>query len=871
MKYLLTLSLFFISFFTATAQITDNCNIPTAELTTNNSTDIKVEIQENGSSASSYQPGENIEKSFDGNLNTLYHSNWSYTPFPVILNYHIGGDVEIDYMKYIPRQDGGNNGNFGNVTISYDTSATDFFHQLAEYDFGQAGTPTIIRFPETIKPLNIEIVVHDGYNDFASCAEMEFYKSGESSNPNAPDGIFEDDICSKLNSNIGQGQIDTIESDFYRALAQCLYNNSYNLEYRVQEYEVYKPVQDIHRELKVSGYSMYENPTGIYFTEGERIAVFAQNIGAGITVQLLVKDFENGYGGEISYYPLRNGLNVFDMENSGLGYVSYFNTDTSLPNVTLNIVSGKINGYFDKDKTDPDDWPALLEISTYPKMDIIGKYAHLVYDRDALKQGSPTDGLRLVEKYDEINAHERLLMGLYKYEKSPKNRILALGEYGGGYYAGGQGIHLDWTWGINSMAHPDKLDLWGIPHEYGHTNQIRPDLKWIGTTEVTNNVYAVWVNYLMNPDKPYYTRLEYENIVPWEGMPAVAGGRINGYINSTYVHGNPLQHNENYDVFKVLVPFWQLELYYQLAGACKDAPQLTFDYPGDYDGVDYARWYGTVAEVSRNTDSRGMSNGELMLNFVKNTCNAVQEDLTDFFLNSGFLRPIDVIIDDYGQGQLRVTEEMIEETITYIKSKNYDKPVSPAINYLSAHTVDIFRNKLTLQGENGKGVSQSGQSLIISREEWPHAVAFEAFDNEDKLMHVAIALTGAPGGNTTRVYYPADANEVYAVGYDGERRLVYPESTSSKNISDLKYEITLYPNPVSSSDKVHLETTVLNGSYQATLYTAEGKSLFDFNAPLSRIEAEINRLLPDLKAGTYFLNLKQSTGEMQTIKFVLVE
>ncbi|MCZ2337899.1 MAG: discoidin domain-containing protein [Chitinophagales bacterium] len=39
------------------------------------SEDQKLRISQAGSFASSYQPGENIEKSFDGNLNTLYHSN----------------------------------------------------------------------------------------------------------------------------------------------------------------------------------------------------------------------------------------------------------------------------------------------------------------------------------------------------------------------------------------------------------------------------------------------------------------------------------------------------------------------------------------------------------------------------------------------------------------------------------------------------------------------------------------------------------------------------------------------------------------------------------------------------------------------------
>lgn len=852
-----------------TADFYDNdtdCVVNTSELESNGANDSKATILINGSSASSWQAGENIEKSFDGNLNTLYHSNWSYTQFPVTLNYRFDGDTEIDYLKYIPRADGGANGFFGNVSISYNTAANPEFILLTDHDFEQNGVPEVVQFSETITPLNIKIVVYDGYGDFASCAEMEFYKSGSISNPLPPAGIFTDGLCAELMPGVTQNQINAITSPFYKSLAQCLFDETYDLKFRVQEYEVYQPLSQVHNELKIGGYSSYENPTGIVFNSGDKIALFVQNISNNTAVYLKIKDFANGYDGAETFYLLNNGLNVFEINNSGLGYISYFNSNLSLGDVKINIVSGKVNGYFHYQNSTNEDWAELLTKNTYPKLDIVGKYAHLVYDRDALLSVNPDRGKELIEKYDLINQHERLLMGLYKYNRSPKNRITALGEYGGGYYAGGSGIHLDWTWGIASMADPEGLDLWGIPHEFGHENQIWPDLNWIGTTEVTNNVYSIWVYYQMNPEGLKYTRLESASSSPGQGMPPTVGGTINGAINSTYVNNNPLQQTQNYDVFKVLVPFWQLELYYQLAGASRNAPELSFDYPGDYTGIDYARWYGTVAEMSRNTDSSNLTNGQLVMNFVKNSCDAVQEDLTGFFSDTGFLKPINVDIDDYGIGHLEITQQMIDETIAYVQNKNYQQPVSPVIRYISAHSVNSFKNQQPVQGETGVGVVKTGSQLKIQNNDWQNAVAFEVYDANGQLMQVAIVGTGDISLNTTKIYYPSGADKVFAVGFDGQKILVYPDDMATNEIS--VSEIKVYPNPIAKGEKLNLKSEVENQFYSVSLYTMNGEILTEFNGSLKQIEDKLNRRISGLAPGIYILNLKDGNGKTSRIKLI---
>lgn len=844
------------------------CVIPTEDLNISGINDIKVEVLENGSFASSYQGGENIEKSFDGDINTIYHSPWSNTVFPVTLNYAFDGETPMDYLKYTPRLDGSLNGHFGNVNILYNTLENDDFQSLISYNFDYSSVPTIVEFPTSITPKNIQFIVEHGMNNFASCAEMEFYKKGIDESNDIPSGIFADALCTELEPSITQAQINNISSLFYKELAQCLFDETYDLNYRKQSFEVYHPVQKVHQGLKVWGYNQYENPTGILFTEGEKIVVFVEDMPAVGSISIRLKNFVEGYDGANSFYPLKNGLNVFEAQNDGLAYISYFNNDINLSDIQIHFASGRINGLFKKGISNDIEWISLLDNNQYPMLDIVGEFTHLVYHKDALKSGSPLSGQALIDKYDEIVRHQRQMMGWFKYDVNPKNRQLSLSDIGGGWYAGGAGIHLDLTWGVPGVTNPNQLDLWGIPHEFGHLNQIQKDISWIGTTEVTNNVYAVWTYYKMNPEGRKYTRLEYEYLKPAPDMPTEIGGRINSAIKNTHIDGKHVQNNDPYnDVFKTLVPFWQLELYYQIAGACKDAPELTFDYPADYEGVDYAHWYGTVAEVSRNTNSAGLTNGDYLLNFVKNTCDAVEEDLTDFFTNSGFLKPIDIEIDDYGVGQLTVTQTQIDETIAYIKSKNYEEPISPVINYMSAHSVEIYKNKQALTGVTGVGVNVLNNALEIENSEWENAVAFETYNDDNELMHVSIRGTGDLSLETTRIYYPENAHKVFAVGYDGERILVYPES-ELEIIEFSKEGFSIYPNPLSNNDYLTIKADNKQEEVEVALQTVLGQYIIQTNGSIEKIQKAVNDALNSHSAGSFILSIKRKGNRTDKFKII---
>ena len=246
-------------------------------------------IQVKSGYASNYQREEGIEKSFDGDEKTLYHSSWGNTRFPVTLEYKLEKAERVDYLLYQPRMDGAN-GRFGAFELWVSTRRSPEFIKIGDYDFKETGSPSVIYFKETIRqPLAFRFVVKSGGSGFVSCAEMEFRSKNNENR--YPENVFTDATCSALKSGITAKEIKQVSNPFYRALAEQLMMDILCEAYRVQYYEAYPPVEETARKLKTSGYNSFENPTGIYFSEGEEVVVLVGDT-QGQSVSLRVHSFE---------------------------------------------------------------------------------------------------------------------------------------------------------------------------------------------------------------------------------------------------------------------------------------------------------------------------------------------------------------------------------------------------------------------------------------------------------------------------------------------------------------------------------------------------------------------------------------------------
>ena len=100
--------------------------------------------------------------------------------------------------------------------------------------------------------------------------------------------------------------------------------------------------------------------------------------------------------------------------------------------------------------------------------------------------------------------------------------------------------------------------LWVLGHEVGHVNQTRPGLKWHGTTEVTNNIYALYNQKMVHG--------EARRLTTGEGRQGYSSGndgydvafeRIIEAKRDWYIGGDNFSSN----FIPRLAPFWQLYLY----------------------------------------------------------------------------------------------------------------------------------------------------------------------------------------------------------------------------------------------------------------------------------------------------------------------
>ncbi len=574
--------------------------------------------------------------------------------------------------------------------------------------------------------------------------------------------IFNDDKLLTLRQNVSEHQISSIKESGLKALAKDLLNDTYDSANRYKEYEAFLHPEVLAKKIKTSSYSQYENPTGIYFEKGDKARLWIHNPEkAKISLRVTNWDDENF---EEKNYPLKNGYNTIPIENKGNSYIQYFTREKSadLPNMAIHIFSGKINGVFDISKHTNKDWEEILENAYGTVIDLVGSHVQLAYSVKSLQEYTNNEGVELVQLYDSIVSIQHEIMGLKKTNRVPKNRMFARVIWQGFMHADGIGAAFhDNT--MNTLANVEKArkNSWGIAHEFGHVNQVRPDMKWVGTTEVTNNIYSVWTQYLFNPDEP---KLEREKLKDYDEDKI--GGRITAYMESAFVHEQPWltqagpdrwdrerPRDWGGDHFVKLVPLWQLQLYFAVAGEGNKWGNKDF----------YSQVYTKAIDTPIAKDKK---DAYYQLNFIKNACDAAKLDLTDFFEYSGLLRPIDLLVDDYSVAQMTISEEDIMEVKKY--AAKYPKPTTPVLHYLTANNVDIYKNKGEVNGKTNKGFSKAENKIIIDNGQWENAVAYETYSG-DKLTKIAFRGAGSNTGQTTIVHTPEGSTSVKAVGWDGKR------------------------------------------------------------------------------------------------------
>ena len=763
--------------------------------------DVKVAVK--SATASSAQSGNEASMAIDGDNGTIWHSTWGSNPtkFPVTFTLTFTESTHVDYLRYVPRQDGNNNGHWNEVSVAYcpTTGGTDFV-TIGEYVLNGSGATYDFYIPEGgVECGKVRFTIKSGANGFASAAEIAAYAI-DNSKFEAFAPYFTDGLLTELKPEVTSSE-GIEDADVKKLVDNLLSDADSYKKFRVGEYEAYMPTSTLKNILRTSSqYNNYENPTGIYMKGGESCIVLVSGIG-DYPVELKIK---NWYVHEdVSSYSLRNGLNYISAASEGNVFVDYYTDEfEEAPNVKIHFINASVQGYWDQETMTNDDWIELLKGRSANDNTILitrSKHAQLAYPVSAWLSYCPTNVDSTMTLYQQVQWAERDIMGLERYGRQAKNRQLFYATNYGFMAAGGEGSYCHYN-SLGAIMRPDasNFDFWGVGHEWGHNNQITPGFKWSGCGETTNNIYASWAQ-LNFTGKRHSLRLE-DEVTGVDEYSGMRGGRMQTYFEEGVRKGvawqlqdGPDYHgatpdsktvtgqdadgkyigsvattSRNYDHFVKLVPFWQLNLWGTLAGKCPDIIPMVIE----------------SIRTTPNYESVYNTNGKQQVNWMKLACDSAKIDLLPFFEKAGMLRPIHAYIEDYGAGWNIITEEMIAELKSYVKEQGY-AAFTEEINYINAHNYHIYRDNLKLEvpQEIGEGCSLSGNKMTVQHGVVKNAVAFETYNVKGELLRITMYGLGSDDNHSyTKVLYPKsdEMNEtsayVVAVGYDGTREKIYEES-----------------------------------------------------------------------------------------------
>ncbi len=674
--------------------------------------------------ASSFQPGEEIERSFDGNLSTLYHSPYhqpeydSPEYFPITLTYKFKKPETVDYLEYYPRTDGGTNGIFENLEVWTQTAGEKIFRLIKSVNWKGSTFKKRIDFPQAQTNVTaVKLIVKSGMGagcGFASCAEIKFYRK-VNFNFKYTD-IFTDSTCSTLKRGVTERKINKLcRQPFFHNLAMHLLRKDYPSEFRIQNYKAWISPNVQAQKNETMPFSLYDNPTGIVAVAGEPLIIFAgpqapEAKDLAIVIQNLDEVYDkDGYGGQS--YLLQKGLNIIHPTTSGLIYVLYqCDTPESIPPVRIHFASGRVNGYFDAAKhISPDGtsrWKELLSRAGDKFFDVLSNHVHFTFRAKDFRQ-YVSDVNKLLAAYDTLICHEQEFEGLRKYNRWMKNRLYIHTTYREMLYATPFHVGFEESQ-LPMLLCPDSLKgayCWGPAHELGHVLQVSPSMNWTGMMEVTNNIQSMEIQRLWgNP-----SRLHTES------------RSINGYsdiyeqaMNVAFVQKRPFAYLS--DWFDQLVPFWQLRLY-------------MMDVCGKTD------FYKDVYEASRLQNARKahFTSGQLQLEFVYNCCVAANIDLRPFFDKWGWLQPTERVYDDYyGKDTITVSPVDIEQLNTRINALHLSTPAHAA-EYITDNTLSLYTHSQPFLPGSAQMDSETGDVHI---KDASGAVAFEVYEDK-KLLGVS--------------------------------------------------------------------------------------------------------------------------------------
>ena len=131
--------------------------------------------------------------SFDGNVNTMWHTKYSggSTGYPHEIQINLGQTYTIDGFRYLPRQDGGINGRIAQYELYVSVDGTNWGTAAATGTFANSAAAKQISFaPKTGQFIRLKALSEVNGNPWASMAEIDVLGSLSGVNQ-PPNGVIE--------------------------------------------------------------------------------------------------------------------------------------------------------------------------------------------------------------------------------------------------------------------------------------------------------------------------------------------------------------------------------------------------------------------------------------------------------------------------------------------------------------------------------------------------------------------------------------------------------------------------------------------------------------------------------------------------------
>ena len=450
--------------------------------------------------------------------------------------------------------------------------------------------------------------------------------------------------------------------------AWCVYEESWDKtekSFRIADYRVYSDWDwDAWTGITKNGYcfSRLSNPTGICGKSGDVILIFVDgDVPEGTSLQI---EAVNGTSSTGVTSSLTKGLNSIilsedanlfvyynaEVTNDGNGNYSY-PALADIEDIKIHIEGGCVNGYFDLTKGDNNmDWSKLQAylLKESKVVNLKTDYLMFAMNCDLVKQYCPIYMVELLGIWDDIIKSQQGLMGFEDWDGYFNNLLIVSSVDHNYMYASSYGTYYNENTLSSVMSYEEMNSsgaIWGPAHENGHIHQNL--INMVGCSEASNNLFSNVAVYeqgrlTMRADELSTTIYNFANGVHWTAR----------------------------DIWEQCYMFTKLYFYYHVLG---NNPNF---YPNLFRALRNDQMIRKQGVTIRLKDES--------LKFVRHACDVAGEDLTEFFKVFGFFEypqnngyELGYFKDDYGSFYIdcnpTTVAEDIEETLLYIKSKNYPK------------------------------------------------------------------------------------------------------------------------------------------------------------------------------------------------------